>query len=93
MTGWRRRIRRGPSGSDTLHVARRKQQSDLRSDSRDTRPESSQDRMCAEIIRDLLISISDQTDKHLLRQKLRSIPIDVKSIPYEASYYGDLAVA
>ena len=62
----------------TLPVACRKQESDLQSVSQDTRPESSQDWMCAEIIRDLLVSISDQTDKHLLRQKLRSTPIDVK---------------
>lgn len=34
--------------------------------------------MCAKVIRDLLVSISDQTDKHLFRQKLRSTPIDVK---------------
>src|ERR1700730_5200783 len=62
----------------TLHVADREQVSDLRTDADHSRPESTQDGVLSEVVSDLLIHVSHQADKDLLREKLRSTPVDVK---------------
>lgn len=62
----------------SLHVSHREQISDLRADTDNARPKSTQGRVLAKIVGDLLVRISDKADENLFREKLRSTPIDVK---------------
>ena len=61
-----------------LHVSNRENVTDLRADPEHPRSEASKNRAPAGIVRNLLIGISDETDKELLREKLRCTPVKME---------------
>ena len=63
----------------SLHVSDRENISDLGTDAEHPRPEACLDRMWAGIVGELLIRITDETDKELLGEKLRRAPLSCRS--------------
>ena len=61
-----------------MHVADRENIAELRANAENARPEASKDRMSTFVIGDLLIGISDKTDKGLLREKFRRAPVKME---------------
>jgi hypothetical protein len=62
----------------SLHIAHRKDVSNLRPNSQNARLESAEDRVLPAVVRDLLVRVSDKADENLLREKLGGAPIKVK---------------
>jgi hypothetical protein len=68
----------GSQAEETLHVAQGKDVSNLRTDAKNTRPESAEKRVLTGIVGDLLIRISGYADENLLRDEMRSTPVEVE---------------
>src|SRR3981189_3365010 len=62
----------------SLRVADGKDRAELRPHSENPRSESAEYRLLASVVRDLLIRISNETDKGLFRKKLRGAPVEVE---------------
>jgi hypothetical protein len=62
----------------SLHVSNRENKPNLRTDPEYPGPEATKDRAPADVVGDLLIGISNKTDKDLFREKLRCTPVEMK---------------